>query len=189
MKRIDSIYVDCQADFIEGGSLGVPGGRQAVKNSAKVLKRLGKKITNVYASLDSHQSLQIFVPLWWLDQNNQHPQPFTQITYQDLVNGVYRASKRSLQTHSENYVQELERKGRYTLTLWPPHCKLNTKGWLLEEELAEEFTNWEVDNYKRINYIAKGNNPYTEFYSALEAEVPQPSDPLTQINTQLRTCA
>ena len=33
--------------------------------------------------------------------------------------------------------------------------------------------------------VIKGTNPYTEHYSALQAEVPDPQDPSTQLNTPL----
>jgi nicotinamidase/pyrazinamidase len=98
---------------------------------------------------------------------------------------VFRATKKSLQSHTENYLKELEDRGRYVNVLWPPHCELNTSGWLLEEEFAKSLTKWEVNNLRRVNYIAKGNNPMTEFFSALEAEVPQPDDHGTHLNISI----
>lgn len=187
MQRIDAVFIDFQRDFLDDGALPVKGGRQAAQNAAKLLNRLGKKVSKVYASLDSHQNLHVFTPSWWLNKNNQHPNPYTTITYQEVVDGVYRTSLRGLQKQTENYLKELESQGRYTLMVWPFHCKLNTQGWLLEEKLAQEFDKWEQDNLRRINYVAKGNNPMTEFYSAFEAEVPQADDPSTQLNTQLIT--
>lgn len=35
-----------------------------------------------------------------------------------------------------------------------------------------------------VNFITKGSNPYTEHYSGICADVPDPTDPTTQINRQ-----
>lgn len=179
------ILIDFQKDFMDDGSLPVNGGRKAAHNSAKVIDRLGKKITKIYCSLDSHQNLHVFTPLWWLDKNNRHPDPYTPITYQEVMDGEWRTTLKSLQKSSEEYLKELESKGRYTNICWPLHCKINTPGWLVEEKLSKTLDDWEVNNLKRVNYIAKGNNPMTEFFSAFEAEVPQSDDPSTHLNTQL----
>jgi hypothetical protein len=53
----------------------VKGGRKAAQNAANVVNRLDKKISNIYASLDSHQSLHVWSQLWYLDKNNKHPDP------------------------------------------------------------------------------------------------------------------
>lgn len=187
MQRIDAVFIDFQRDFLDDGSLPVKGGRKAAQNAAKLLDRLGKKVTKLHASLDSHQNLHVFTPLWWLNKNNQHPDPYTTITYQEVIDGVWRTALRGLQKQTENYLKELESKGKYKLMVWTRHCLINTPGWLLEENLSASFDKWEQDNLRRINYVAKGNNPMTEFYSAFEAEVPQPDDPSTQLNTQLIT--
>jgi nicotinamidase/pyrazinamidase len=187
MQRIDVIYIDFQNSFLDDGSLPVKGGRQAAQNAAKLLNRLGKKVTKVYASLDSHQNLHVFSPIWWLNKNNNHPDPYTTITYQEVLDGVWKTTLKSVQKQTENYLKELESKGKYQLMIWSRHCLINTPGWLIEDELSKSLDKWEQDNLRRVNYIAKGNNPMTEFYSAFEAEVPQPNDPSTQLNTQLIT--
>jgi nicotinamidase-related amidase len=35
-----------------------------------------------------------------------------------------------------------------------------------------------------VDYVTKGSNPWTEHYSAVCADVPDPADPGTQINTR-----
>lgn len=185
MQRIDMILIDFQRDFLDDGSLPVKGGRAAAQNAAKVVDRLGKKVKNIYASLDSHQNLHVFTPLWWLNKNNQHPSPYTPITYQEVIDGEWRTTLKHLQKPTESYLKELENRGRYTNIVWPLHCKLNTPGWLLEENLSQSLDDWETNNIRRVNYIAKGNNPMTEFFSAFEAEVPQADDPSTQLNVNL----
>jgi nicotinamidase-related amidase len=36
-----------------------------------------------------------------------------------------------------------------------------------------------------VDYVTKGSNLWTEHYSAVQADVPDPSDPSTQLNTGL----
>lgn len=46
--------------------------------------------------------------------------------------------------------------------------------------------NWEGKKPGRmVDYVTKGSNPFTEHFSAIQAEVPDPKDPGTQVNTRL----
>jgi len=45
---------------------------------------------------------------------------------------------------------------------------------------------WE-DRFALTDYVTKGSNPWTEHFSAVKAEVPDPDDPTTQVNTGLIT--
>lgn len=185
MQRIDFIGIDWQRDFVSPtGALSVPGANEDAKRVANLLRRGGKKFSNIYMSLDSHQVLQIFHPAWWLNQNNQHPNPFTPISAQEVRDGVWRAAKRSLQSWSLEYCETLEKQGRYGLFIWPYHCLLYTEGWLIEEEIANTLRDWEADNLRRVNFIVKGNNPMVEHYSVFQAEV-QTGDHDTQLNSTI----
>jgi nicotinamidase-related amidase len=48
--------------------------------------------------------------------------------------------------------------------------------------LAEALLQWELSQRARVGYVAKGNNPWTENFSVLQAEVPDPADPGTHVN-------
>jgi nicotinamidase/pyrazinamidase len=186
MKRIDFLGIDWQYDFVnKKGSLSVPGADEDAKRVANLINRIGKKFTNMYFSLDSHQYNQVFFPTFFLDKNNQHPNPFTPISHQEIVDEVYRATKRSMQDWALEYTKQLEDKGRYTLFLWPFHTIVGTEGWSLDVNIANAIKKWEVDNFRRVNFIVKGNNPYVENYSVFQAEVIRPDDPNTQLNSQI----
>jgi nicotinamidase-related amidase len=43
---------------------------------------------------------------------------------------------------------------------------------------------WEK-HFKTVDYILKGTNPWTEHYSAIQADVPDPNDTGTQLNVSL----
>jgi len=186
MKRIDLFIVDPQYDFVsKNGSLSVPDAEEDMKRGAEMIKRLGKKLTNIHVSMDSHQYNSIFFPSFILNRDNQHPAPFTPIPHADVVNGTYRAAKRQFQDWLVEYTKKLEEKGKYTLFLWPFHTIVGTKGWSLDENIAEALKTWELEYFRRVNFVVKGNNFLTEFYSPLEAEVPRADDPSTQLNTEV----
>jgi len=44
---------------------------------------------------------------------------------------------------------------------------------------------WEEKNFANVDFVTKGSNPFTEHYSGVQADVPDPNDPSTQLNTQL----
>lgn len=86
---------------------------------------------------------------------------------------------------SFGYLQALAAKGRYPHVVWTEHCIVGTWGWGIVEELASALHDWEATEMGRVNYITKGNNPWTEHFSGVAAEVPDPDDPTTQVNTSL----
>jgi nicotinamidase-related amidase len=51
-------------------------------------------------------------------------------------------------------------------------------------ELREALQQWEQQRFAMVDYVTKGSNPWTEHYSAVCADVPDPADPGTQINTR-----
>src|SRR4051794_26174780 len=109
MQRIDLVAIDFQYDFCDPkGALYVKGAEEDVKRLSNLIRRLDKKISNMHLTLDSHHALHIAHPVWFLDKNNQHPQPFTIITADDVHNGTWRASKRGLQKRTEEYVDSLK---------------------------------------------------------------------------------
>jgi nicotinamidase-related amidase len=82
------------------------------------------------------------------------------------------------------YVRRLERNGRYGLTVWPPHCLIGSPGHTVFPELFDALTGWE-SRFAFVDYVTKGSNIMTEHYSAVVADVPDPADASTQINTRL----
>jgi nicotinamidase-related amidase len=81
-------------------------------------------------------------------------------------------------------VSALEAHGRYPLCIWPSHCLIGSRGHAVHPALFEALVNWE-NEYKVVDYVEKGSNVYTEHYSAIKADVSDPSDPSTQLNIRL----
>lgn len=52
-----------------------------------------------------------------------------------------------------------------------------------DERLLDSLDLWEKNMMYPVNYVTKGSNMFTEHYSAVLADVPDPKDPSTQLNT------
>jgi nicotinamidase/pyrazinamidase len=90
------------------------------------------------------------------------------------------AKERTLQ-----YLDALEAQGRYGLMVWPVHCEIGTWGHNVHAAVRHAYNQWEVAQLRTVQVVYKGNNPWTEHYSALQAEVPDANDPDTQLNRAL----
>lgn len=75
--------------------------------------------------------------------------------------------------------------GDLTLTIWPDHCLIGSKGHTVEENVFFAIQEWERVNEKTAHFTIKGHNSKTEHYSALMAEVPISGDPETKFNVEL----
>jgi nicotinamidase-related amidase len=185
--RLEFLIIDPQNDFSDapGAALPVPGAGADAERLAGLLDRLGDRIAAIHVTLDTHQLVDISHPIFWRDERGRPPPPFTQITVADLEQGVWRPFKPEHQARALHYVRALRDNGRYTLTVWPPHCLVGAWGHGVMPVVAEALRRWEEAGFARVDYVTKGHNPWTEHYSAVRADVPDPTDPGTQLNTRL----
>ncbi len=180
------LVIDPQIDFCDpiNGALPVPGADKDMARLARMIARLGSRLTAVHVTLDTHHLLDIAHPLFWRNEAGVHPAPFTLISADDVQQGRWRARPED-QARAVRYVRALEADARYALCIWPPHCLLGSVGHAVMPALFQSLLAWEQEG-GRVDYVQKGANIYTEHYSALRAEVPDPADPATQLNTRLR---
>jgi nicotinamidase-related amidase len=179
--------VDPQNDFVDPkGSLTVQGAVEDCGRLARFLDEQGDALDMVAVSLDEHQSLSIFHPSFWVDAKGNAPEPYTTISHADVAHGRWKTTVPFLKQLALTYTQELEKRGRYVLTIWPFHCLVGSWGMSIYPPLYEALRRWEGERAGRgVRYVAKGLNPYTEHYSALRAEVADPDDPSTALNRDL----
>ena len=83
------------------------------------------------------------------------------------------------------YLDALEAAGRYRLMVWPAHCEIGSWGHALHPAIARACGQWEARALRIADKVFKGANAWTEHYSAIQAEVPDPADPATQRNRAL----
>ena len=185
--RLEFLIIDPQNDFSDapGAALPAPGASADAERLAQALNRLGDRIAEIHVTLDTHQLVDIAHPIFWRDADAQQPAPFTQITVADVENGIWRPFRTEHRQRALDYVRALRDNGRYTLTIWPPHCLVGTWGHGVMPVVAEALRHWEETGFTRVDYVTKGHSPWTEHYSAVQADVPDPADPCTQLNTHL----
>jgi nicotinamidase-related amidase len=196
--RVCLVAIDVQNTFcIPGFELYVGGvsGQGAVEDTARlcefVYRNLGR-ITEIVPTMDTHRAMQIFHPVFWLDDRGNHPAPMTMIALEDVVSGRWRVNPAlgdvaMLQSHALHYVGRLTTQGKYPLTIWPYHAMLGGIGHALVPafEAAAFFHGMARSTQPRIEL--KGDNPLTENYSVLRPEVlnSQEGQPIASKNSAL----
>lgn len=186
MLKQHLLIIDPQKDFCNPtGSLYVTGADKDMERLSELIKRLNVKIEDIHVTLDSHHLFDIAHPIFWVDSHGKHPSPFTMISEDDVKKGVWLPSVRSLKDHCIHYVEQLKANNRYALVVWPPHCLIGSEGYAIYEPLYKSLLEWEDTNIAFVDYVTKGSNYLTEHYSAVQADVPDPSDPSTSLNDQL----
>jgi nicotinamidase-related amidase len=186
MQKIELFIIDPQVDFCDpSGSLFVPGADADMKRLATMVNRIGDKISQIRVTLDSHNVVDVAHPSFWVNSNGENPDVFTIISADDVRSGNWKPFMTSLHDRMLKYVEALESKGNFPLCIWPPHCLIGTPGNNVYPDLSDALIDWQNSKPWNVHYVSKGSNPYTEHYGAIEAEVPDPADPSTQINTPL----
>ncbi len=187
MKRnVHLLTIDPQFDFCDPtGKLFVPGADADMVRLAGFVDAHRNEISNIHVTLDSHHLLHVAHPIWWSDKNGNHPGIFTLISASDLKNGTWTTTHPGLYRESATYVEALDASKRYPLTIWPPHCLIGSIGATIYDPYLNAIDAWSAGRFHIIDFVAKGSNPRREHYSAVKAEVPDPTDPGTLINTNL----
>jgi nicotinamidase-related amidase len=155
-----------------------------MKRLARMVERLEGQIDDIHITQDSHKMLDISHPMWWKDGSGAHPAPLTIITAADVNAGRWTTSQPWMIKRSLAYLTALEAGGRYPHVVWPYHCLIGDEGWNIHPALSAAVHGWEQARFAMPSMWAKGSNPWTEHFSAVKAEVPDPEDPSTQVDTR-----
>jgi len=185
--KIALLLVDVQNTFcIPGFELFVGGrsGLGAVEDNRRLCEFIYRNlavITQIIPTLDTHQALQIFHPLMLCDPNGNPPPPYTVISHADVLAGRWRfnpAAAAMLQIEPEfgqrqllHYTQALSQQRKYELTVWPYHAMLGGIGHALVSAVEEAIYFHTIARYSQPLFEVKGQNPFTEHYSAVRPEV------------------
>jgi nicotinamidase-related amidase len=185
------LLIDPQNDFCDlpGAALPVPGADADMQRAAAFLHSVQASISDVVITLDTHPTVAIERTSFWKQGNGEPLQPFTEITEHAVRDRQYVPRNEALLPEVLRYLQALEAGRRYKLMVWPIHCVLGTWGHNIHSALAAEIAAWEERQQRGAVKVLKGQNPMTEQYSAIRAEVPHASDPQTQTNRLLITRA
>ncbi len=183
--KTELLIIDPQIDFCDPqGALFVDGADKDMERLAGFINDHGDKINNIHVTMDSHHKLDVAHPIFWRNGQGENPAHYTIISSQDVKDGTWQPVFPKLIKQMISYTESLEKSGRYPLCIWPPHCLIGSKGHGVFPILFEALLKWEGRPWA-VDYVTKGSNLYTEHYSAVRAEVPDPSDSSTQLNASL----
>ena len=185
--RVALVVVDMQNTFCSPGfELFVAGrsGTGALDDSRRVCEFVYRNLgalTQIVATLDTHQALQIFHRVFLVDEQGRHPEPFTLVTGADVESGRWRVDPATAsgfgldpdyaEQHLRYYTATLEAGGKYNLTIWPFHAMLGGIGYALVSALEEALFFHSIARHAPLDFQPKGDNPLTEHYSMLGPEV------------------
>lgn len=184
-RRVALVLVDAQHDFVDpAGSLSVPGAQADVARLVGWLYANAGRVSQVYASLDTHLPLHIFYRGWWRDpKTGAQPDPFTAISVEDVARGVWEPVRDA--EWSRRYLEALRVQAKKDLMIWPEHTMVGTLGHMLTPALSEAIAWHSAARQIQPIYISKGRVARTEYYGIFGAEVVDPDDPETALNTAL----
>lgn len=203
-KRICLMPIDAQNTFcLPDFELFVGGrsGRGAIDDNIRLCEFIYRNldvITEIDPTMDTHTAMQIFHPIFWVNDNGEHPLPAqTIITLDDVRKGVWRVNPAVagsivkgnyllLQKYALHYVNRLTEAGKYPLMIWPYHGMLGGIGHALAAVVEEAIFFHCIARNSQTGFEIKGGNPLTENYSVLRPEVLDTADgqPIAQKNTR-----
>jgi nicotinamidase-related amidase len=154
-------------------------------------------ITHICPTMDTHRSMQIFHPMFFVNQNGDHPAPFTIISPEEVEDGIWRANPEVIKSLGidpsyikkflKHYTRTLNQGGKYSLTIWPYHAMLGGIGHALVAAVEESIFFHSMIRCCSADFQLKGDNPFTENYSVIKPEVMYNSegDPIADKNSKL----
>jgi nicotinamidase-related amidase len=162
------VIIDPQNDFCDPkGSLYVDGAADDIARLSGYIRKKGKDITGIFVSLDSHDPIAIFHPAFWADGAGKHPAPFTSITAEDFRSSAWRPAADANEPFAARTFAVLESRG-IPLMVWPEHCVVSTWGHEIAAPLRDALKDWREETGSAVRYVFKGENPYTDQFSAFE---------------------
>ena len=181
------LLVDVQKDFcFPQGSLFVAGrsGRGALEDNRRLASFLYRNLDRVSATLstlDSHLPHHVFSPSFWVARDGSPLQPHRTLAAADIERGDVRPRRELawvaggdyawLERQVLDYCVQLERRGRYQLYLWPPHCLIGTRGHTMVGVVQEARLFHAYARHAEAAIEVKGTSVLTEHYSVLAPEI------------------
>jgi nicotinamidase-related amidase len=164
--------------------VGGRSGRGAVEDNVRLCKFIYRNlgnITRITATLDTHMTMQVFHPIFFVDKDGNHPAPYTDIHVSELQDGKWKfnpalADEFALapeygQQMMVHYAEALRKSGKYALTIWPYHAMLGGISHALVSSVAEALFFHSVARLAQTEIVIKGDTPFTENYSVIGPEV------------------
>ncbi|WP_145097577.1 hypothetical protein [Sporomusa sp. KB1] len=117
--------VDPQVGFcIPGASLYVNGAEKDIERICDFIYRNLERIDEIRVSLDTHTVFQIHTPGFWVNDQNENPNPFSIIKLEDVKEKKWRPYTEWIPVELvESYLEQLETGEKYILITWEYHTQ------------------------------------------------------------------
>ena len=200
-RNIQLLVIDPQNDFCDlpsdwqpthpltgariAPTLPVAGAHADLQRLATFIRAHTAQLDEITITLDSHQRIDIAHPGFWQQADGCAVAPFTPITAAQVRAGNFAPRNAAHLPLTLAYLDALEAKGRYTLMVWPVHCEIGSWGHGVHADVLSACGEWQLQRQRAVHNVFKGTDPWTEHYSAIEAEVVDADDPGTMLNTRL----
>ncbi|HVN14667.1 MAG TPA: hypothetical protein VMT73_02925 [Anaerolineales bacterium] len=186
-QRIWLLLIDVQNTFcLPEFELFVAGrsGRCAIEDNIRLCEFIYRNlgiITQISATMDTHQAAQIFHAIFLVNEKGEHPAPYSLVHAEDIRRGAWKfnpalagqfgITPEQGQERLLHYVSQLEARGKYELTIWPYHAMLGGIGHALVSSVEEALFFHSIARRADTQFEVKGNRPFTEHYSVIGPEV------------------
>ncbi|MBU0830235.1 MAG: cysteine hydrolase, partial [Gammaproteobacteria bacterium] len=200
-RNIQLLVIDPQNDFCDlptawqptdpttgtrtAPRLPVAGAHADMQRLAAFIRTHATQLDAITVTHDSHQRIDIAHPGFWQQADGGAVGPFTPITAAQVRAGAFAPRSPAHLPRTLAYLDALEARGRYTLMVWPVHCEIGSWGHGVHADVLAACGDWQLQRQRAVANVFKGTNPWTEHYSAIEAEVVDADDPSTALNTRL----
>ena len=165
-----------------GGRSGVAAVEDNVRLCEFIYRNLGI-LSKIIFTLDTHTTLHIFHPIFWVNDRGDHPTPATTISLREVQQGTWRVNpaiadelfegdREAADAYALHYVESLDNRGKYSLTVWPYHSMLGGIGHAVVAAVEEAAFFHSIARQCSTQFELKGQHPLTEHYSVLQPEVP-----------------
>lgn len=164
--------------------VGGRSGRGAVEDNVRLCEFIYRKLgtlTRLTATMDTHLTMQVFHAIFFVDKAGNHPAPYTDIHVSELQDGKWTFNPALAdqfdiapeygQQMMIHYAEQLQKSGKYALTVWPYHAMLGGIGHALVSSVAEALFFHSVARLAQTEIVTKGDTPFTENYSVIGPEV------------------
>lgn len=186
--RIGLLLIDVQNTFcipefelFVGGQSGTGAVDDTVRLCEFIYRNLGA-ITEIAATMDTHTAMQIFHPIFWINDAREHPPAMTNISIDDVEKGVWKINPavtsqirqdddQWLKDYALHYAKTLNCDSKYPLIIWPYHAMLGGISHALVSAVEEACLFHNIARQSQTHFEMKGSNPLTENYSVLQPEV------------------
>lgn len=181
------------------GELSAPGAWDDMERVAKLIGRLDRRLTDIHITMRSRHLLHVSHPIWFRDGEGRHPEPFTVMREED---GAFVGGRIDAEGKIQNatrytttipyylqrticYLKSLAEGKRYMHQIQPPHCLMGTPGHDIVAPVMQTVLGWCDRKVATPCFHSTGGNVFVEHFSAVRAEVSDPDDPGTELNTCL----